>query len=87
VEDKEVICSILNILTEAMTDKYLGLPATVGMDRSDCFMFLVDRVIKRIDGWKEKLLSAGGREILLKAIAQAIPSYMMSTFMISEQIC
>jgi ribonuclease HI len=87
VEDKEVICSILNILTEAMTDKYLGLPATVGMDRSDCFMFLVDRVIKRIDGWKEKLLSAGGREILLKAIAQAIPSYAMSVFKIPQKIC
>jgi hypothetical protein len=50
-------------------------------------MFLVDRVIKRIDGWKEKLLSAGGREILLKAIAQAIPSYAMSVFKIPQKIC
>jgi hypothetical protein len=31
------ICEALHIDTEALSDKYLGLPATVGADRSDCF--------------------------------------------------
>jgi hypothetical protein len=31
------ICSTLHIDTEALSDKYLGLPALVGADRSDCF--------------------------------------------------
>jgi hypothetical protein len=60
VEERADICTTLDILTEALTDKYLGLPAIVGADRSDCFQFLVDRICKRIIGWKEKLLSAGG---------------------------
>jgi hypothetical protein len=46
------------------TDKYLHLPAMVGMDRSDCFQFLVARVCKRINSWMETILSAGGTELL-----------------------
>jgi hypothetical protein len=34
---REEVCTILNIMTEAITDKYLGLPPLVGVDRSDFF--------------------------------------------------
>ena len=52
VEDKAHICTILNIMTEALSDKYLGLPSNVGMDKSDCFQFLIDRIVMKISGWK-----------------------------------
>jgi hypothetical protein len=77
VESREEVCLELNILTEAITDKYLGLPPVVGVDRTDCFMHLVDRICNRLKGFKEKLLSLGGKEVLLKAVAQAIPAYAM----------
>ena len=32
VEDKAQICTILNIMTEPLNDKYFGLPANVGVD-------------------------------------------------------
>ena len=86
VETREDVCTILNILTEAITDKYLGLPAQVGIDRSDCFQHLIDRVCTRLAGFKEKLLSYGGKEVLLKAVAQAIPAYAMSVFKLSKQV-
>ncbi len=50
VDVKTEVCQILNIMTEALSDKYLGLPALVGTDRSDCFRHLIDRVVSRIDG-------------------------------------
>uniref|UniRef100_A0A8I6YQZ6 Reverse transcriptase domain-containing protein n=1 Tax=Hordeum vulgare subsp. vulgare TaxID=112509 RepID=A0A8I6YQZ6_HORVV len=81
------VCTTLNIMAEAVSDKYLGLPPIVGVDRSGCFQHLVERVLSRIRGWKEKLLSVGGREILLKAVIQAIPSYAMSVFKLPKEIC
>jgi hypothetical protein len=87
VDQKVKICNILNINTEALSDKYLGLPALVGADRSDCFMHFVERILQRIKGWKEKLLSIGGKEILLKAIAQAIPVYAMLVFLLPKNVC
>jgi hypothetical protein len=81
------ICVELHIDTEALSDKYLGLPSLVGADRSDSFENFIERIIKRINGWKEKLLSIGGKEILLKAVAQAIPVYAMSVFLIPKGVC
>jgi hypothetical protein len=84
---REEICETLHIDTEALSDKYLGLPAIVGADRSDCFLHFVERIIERINGWKEKFLSIGGKEILLKVVAQAIPVYAMSVFQIPIGVC
>jgi hypothetical protein len=81
------ICEELHIDIEALSDKYLGLPALVGADRSDCFEHFIDRIIQRINGWKEKHLSIGGKEILLKAVAQAIPVYAKSVFQIPKGVC
>ena len=41
---REEVCRNLDILTEALSCKYLGLPTTVGVDRSDCFQHLIDRI-------------------------------------------
>jgi hypothetical protein len=81
------MCEALHIDTEALSDKYLGLPTIIGPDMSDCFLHLVERIIERINGWKEKQLSVGGKEILLKAVAQAIPVFAMSVFQLPKGIC
>ena len=65
-------------MTEALTDKYLDLSAILGVDRSDCFHFLIESVLKRVSRWKDKLLSTGGKEVLLEAIAQNISTYAVS---------
>ena len=44
-----------------------------------------EKVAKRVMGWKEKHRSNVGREVLIKTIAQAIPTYSMSLFKISKQ--
>jgi hypothetical protein len=51
------------------------------------FAYLKDRIWKRVQGWKEKLLSKAGKEILIKAVAQAIPSYAMSCFDLTKTLC
>jgi hypothetical protein len=59
----------------------------VGVDRSDCFQHLIDHVCQILKGWKEKILCMEGKEILLKSVAQAIPSYAMSVFKLPKGIC
>lgn len=50
------------------------------------FAVLKERVWKKLQGWKEKLLSRAGKEHLLKSVIQSIPTYMMSLFSIPEGI-
>ena len=47
VSEREAVCGMMNILTEALSDNYLGLPTIVGVDRSDSFQRLVDTMCQR----------------------------------------
>jgi hypothetical protein len=84
---REKVCSTLNILTVAITNKYLGLPPIIGVECTDCLMHLIERIIRKINGWKEKIISYGGKEVLIKAIAQALPAYAMIVFRLRKQVC
>ena len=82
VEVKAQVCAELNIMTEALSDTYLRLPSMIGLDKSENFTHLVERVVNRLKWWKEKLLSLGEKEILLKADIQSIPVFVMAVFKI-----
>ena len=45
------------------------------------------RVGKKMSGWKEKLLSIGRREILIKAVSQAVLMYTMGCFLLPKSLC
>ena len=52
-----------------------------------CFSQIKEKVWSKIKGWKEKLLSQSGREILIKAVVQAIPTYTMNCFKLPVKLC
>ena len=68
-------------------ERYLGLPMVGGKSKVNTFKELQERVTKRVMGWKEKHISKVGREVLIKTVAQAIPTYSMSLFKIPKTIC
>lgn len=44
-------------------------------------------MFQRIQSWDSKLLSRAGKAVILKNVAQTIPSYAMSCFMIPRALC
>ncbi|KAK4397093.1 putative mitochondrial protein [Sesamum angolense] len=71
---------VLQIRADGRHDLYLGLPTVVGKSRRAVFQSIRDRVWQRISGWNERNLSQAGKEILIKAVAQAIPTCAMGCF-------
>ncbi|XP_059454931.1 uncharacterized protein LOC132185134 [Corylus avellana] len=87
VGEKETILEFAGILATSRYEKYLGLPALVGCSRVKAFKSITERVWKRLQDWKLRFLSQAGKEILLKAVIQAIPSYCMSIFLLPKSLC
>ncbi|XP_057251804.1 uncharacterized protein LOC125498516 [Beta vulgaris subsp. vulgaris] len=84
LERRKEIVETLGVKEVEKHEKYLGLPTIIGRSKKVVFMCLKERIWKKMQGWKEKLLSRPGKEVLIKAVAQAIPTYMMSIFKIPE---
>ncbi|KAK9990825.1 hypothetical protein SO802_025810 [Lithocarpus litseifolius] len=68
-------------------EKYLGLPMVGWKSKVSMFNELQEKVTKRVMGWKEKHISKAGREVLIKTVGQAIPTYSMSLFKIPKTVC
>ncbi|XP_042944567.1 uncharacterized protein LOC122278446 [Carya illinoinensis] len=77
---RQTIMAMWGGTTVQQYGKYLGLPPIVGKAKTIAFGEIKSRVWRRLQSWKEKLLSQGGREILVKAVACSIPSFAMSCF-------
>ncbi|KAL9684597.1 hypothetical protein QQ045_022038 [Rhodiola kirilowii] len=51
--------------------KYLGLPLIVGRSKVEAFRWLEDKMVRKIQDWKALLLSAAGKEALIKSFAMS----------------
>ena len=74
-------------MQDSRHSKYLGLPSIIGKSNIEVFVEIKERVGRKLSRWKEKIISIGGREVLIKAVAQAIPMYTMSCFQLPKGLC
>ncbi|CAL1396794.1 unnamed protein product [Linum trigynum] len=70
----------------AKHEKYLGLATVAGRSKKELFTGIVDRIRKKLKGWKERVLSVAAREVLIKSVAQAQLSYAMTVFKVPEGV-
>ncbi|KAH9695348.1 putative reverse transcriptase/RNA-dependent DNA polymerase [Citrus sinensis] len=83
----EIIKGIFQLNVVSKHNKYLGLPSMVGRRKISFFNETKLRIWNKLSSWQNKLFSSGGREVLIKAVAQAVPAYAMSVFKLPASIC
>jgi hypothetical protein len=76
----------LNVHRSTFEAKYLGLPTPEGRMKAEKFTNIMDRLAKRYSAWDERSLSSAGKETLIKSVAQAIPVYVMSIFILPGRL-
>jgi len=66
---KQEVRSVLQINTEALAEKYLGLPTALGRASHGAFEYMPNRVRGLVGAWSGREASCAGREVLLKSVA------------------
>uniref|UniRef100_A0A803PRW0 Reverse transcriptase domain-containing protein n=1 Tax=Cannabis sativa TaxID=3483 RepID=A0A803PRW0_CANSA len=79
---KQRLCHSLSMNTAPEGSFYLGLPSSMGRNKNATLGYLKEKVRKRLQGWGTKFISRAGKEVLIKAVAQSLPSYAMNVFLI-----
>ncbi|KAL6129683.1 hypothetical protein ACLB2K_073032 [Fragaria x ananassa] len=67
--------------------KYLGMPTYVGRSKTETFAYIKERSGQKLEGWQNKILSGAGKYLLIRVVAQALPSYSMSCFLLPKSFC
>jgi hypothetical protein len=84
---KEEFTTVLPFSITTNITKYLGMPTQIGLSKQAVFGFIMERIRSKLKGWKEKHLSFAGRGILISAVIQALPTSLMSCFMLPKTMC
>ncbi|KAL6190943.1 hypothetical protein ACLB2K_037337 [Fragaria x ananassa] len=77
---KHLMSLLLDITCTDQPGVYLGLPTFWGRSKNGALAYIKEKVANKMDGWKEKVLTQAGKEVLIKSVTLAIPSFPMSCF-------
>lgn len=81
------LSSILGVRKLNDLGHYMGLPLYFSRNKSSDLQFIVDKVWKVVQGWKNSFFSIAGKEVLIKSVGQALPAYAMSLFQLPQKLC
>ena len=86
-ERRDQIKAKMGIEQEGGEGTYLGLPEAFGGSKVSILSYLKDRMRERVQGWQTRFLSSAGKEVMLKAVALALPTYTMACFLLPKTVC
>jgi hypothetical protein len=84
--NQEKVRTVLHVDLATFEEKYLGLPTPDGRMNKGKFQNLQSHLLKRIIAWGGTL-SLAGKETMIKAVAQVIPTYIMGVFKLPMSVC
>ncbi|XP_019180182.1 PREDICTED: uncharacterized protein LOC109175373 [Ipomoea nil] len=86
-EERDEVAAVFGVAQANDFGKYLGLPSFIGKNKKQVFAFIEEKIRQRVGSWNKKLLSQAGKEILLKTVAQAMPTFSMGVFLLTDSLC
>ena len=86
-EVKAELKGALGVESEALSERYLGLPTLVGRSKEGTFKYVTESSKKKVSGLKGQGLSKAAREVLVKSGLQAVPTFTMSCFQLIKKTC
>ncbi|WMV54211.1 hypothetical protein MTR67_047596 [Solanum verrucosum] len=73
-----VVVRVNLVLEKNFPFTYLGCPIYIGRKKISYFDDVVTKVVKRLNGWQGKMLTYGGKMVLIKSVLQSLPIYTLS---------
>ena len=86
VADIEELAGLLGCKTSALPMKYLGLLLGAQFKSKGIWHPIVEKMERRLAGWKRMYLSKGGRLTLIKSTLSNLPTYFLSLFPILASV-
>jgi hypothetical protein len=86
-QERRKVLEILHVSNTTMEGKYLWLPTTEGRMTKEKFKMTKEKLVNRCNFWAERHMSMGAKEVLVKFVAQAIPTYTMGMFKLPSSTC
>ncbi|XP_012848325.1 PREDICTED: uncharacterized protein LOC105968242 [Erythranthe guttata] len=77
---------ILGIKTKDFPIIYLGVPVSVGRNKAVDYEFLVSKIRMKLEGWKTRLLSFGGKITLIKSVLASVPVYTLACSYVPKSV-
>ncbi|XP_078170754.1 uncharacterized protein LOC144565020 [Carex rostrata] len=86
VQEGHHLAQIFGCTVSCLPITYLGLPLHYKKPKLIDWQSVIDKIESRLQGYKGKLLSYGGRLTLLNSVLSAIPIYWLSVFVMPTKI-
>lgn len=83
---KKKIYEVYQCIIEKLPTKYLGMPLFVGMLKINYWDSLVQKIRKKMMGWKENVFTYIGKTTLIKSTLQGMTIFLALVFPIPKSI-
>ena len=80
------LVEILGCREFALPLKYLGLPLGASFKDKSIWNPILEKMERRLAGWKRLYLSKGGKVTLIKSTLSSLPTYFLSLFPIPAKV-
>ena len=86
VNNLDALANILQCRVGSLPMKHLGMPLGTSFKTVSIWNPILEKIEKKLSGWKRLYLSKGGRLMLLKSTLLSLPTYFLSLFTIPKSV-